>query len=230
MPSRDVDPAARRLRRQERKAEAADREPMGGRRAYLAAQEVLVQGLDLWKTADNKARLALMLLGPLNVILVFLLSHREIFIDLSPRERAWILTGLIAYAGMAMAMFLLAIGTLQPEQAAPVIREAPRGRRHAPLGIRHYEDVLAWNLDDYQRAWRLVTREQLVEEVAEQAYAVAEANRRKSQTLARLFHGLRWMTALAVLLLSVIGIGLALEHHTEPLALPLEVPRAAHGS
>lgn len=221
MPQRDVDPAGRRLRRKERKDASADRKPLGGRRGYLAAQEVLEQGLDLWKTADNKARLALMLLGPLNVILVLLLSQREIFLDLSPRERTWILAGLIAYAGMAMAMFLLAIGTLRPEDAAPVIGEAPRGQRHAPLGIRHYEDVLGWDLDDYQRAWRLVTREQLVEEVAEQAYAVAESNRRKSRTLGRLFRGLRWMTALAVLLLSAIAIGLAIEHHDgQPLPLP----------
>jgi hypothetical protein len=184
------------------------------------AQEALKHGFDLWKMADNQARLALMLLGPLNVILVILVSHREIFADLSARERAWIMAGLVAYAGLAMAMFLLAIGTLRPERADPVIGEAAWGRPHAPLGIRHHEDVLAWDLDDYQRAWRLVTREQLVEEVAEQAHAVATANRRKFLALHRLFRGLQWMTALAVLLLAVIAVGLLIEHHGEDLGLP----------
>ena len=228
---RDVDFADRRERRKERKREADDREPMSGRQAYRAAQEVLEQGLDLWKMADNKARLALMLLGPLNLVLVLLLANRDLFLDLSPRERFWIVTGIVTYAGLAMAMFLLAIGTLRPERAAPVIGEAFRGRRHAPLGIRHYEDVLGWELDDYQRAWRLVTREQLVQEVAEQAHVVAEANRRKFRTLYHLFRGLQWMTALALLLLLAIAIGLMIEHDGDVPAphVELEMP-AAHGS
>jgi hypothetical protein len=226
---RDVEPAARRLRRKERKRIAADQERIAGRRAYRAAQEVLDQGMHLWKMADNKARFALMLLGPLNVILLVLLSHRDIFFDLSPRERAWILVGLVAYAGLAMIMFLLAIGTLRPEVAAPVIGAAALGRRHAPLGIRHYEDVLLWDLDDYQRAWRRVTREQLVEEVAEQAHAVAKANRRKFRTLYYLFFGLQGMTALALLLLFAIAVGLLLEHHGQTLLPRVELRTRAQG-
>src|SRR4051812_14011280 len=101
---------SRRLRR-ERKRDAADREPMSRRRAYRTAQEILEHGLDLWKQADNKARLALMLLGPLNVVLLTLLSHGELFVDLSPLERFWILTGIIVYTGLAMTMFILAIHT-----------------------------------------------------------------------------------------------------------------------
>jgi hypothetical protein len=224
VPRSDVHPAARRLRRKERKRDSAGEEPLNRRRAYRVAQEALKHGFDLWKMADNRARLALMLLGPLNIILVMLVSHRELFVDLSARERFWIMTGLVTYTGLAMTMFLLAIGTLRPERASPVILESPRGRRHAPLGIRHYEDVLGWSLEDYQRAWRLVTREQLVEEVAEQAYAVAVANSRKERSLHGLFRGLQWMTALAVLLLAVIAIGLLIEHHDQQLEEELMHP------
>jgi hypothetical protein len=243
-----VQPAGRRLRRKERKKAAAAQEPMSGRQAYRAAQEVLEQGLDLWKMADHKARLALMLLAPLILILLLLLLNQGVFADLSPRERYWILTGIFVYAGLVVVMVLLAIGTLRPERAAPVIGEAAHGLRHAPLGIRHYEDILGWDLDDYQRAWRRVTREQLVEEVAEQAHVVAKANRRKFRTLHYLFRGLQGMTALALLLLLAIVVGLLLEHHGEVLRLPhgelrmparglasvaaADVPRApaAHGS
>jgi pycsar effector protein len=246
---RDARPAGRRQRRKERNRMATEQEPLGGRQAYRAAQEVLVQGLDLWKMADNKARLSLLLLGPLNLILVLLLANRDVLLDLSFQERSWIMAGLVAYAALAMVMFLLAIGTLRPEKAAPVIGEATRERRHAPLGIRHYEDVLTWDLDDYQRAWRLVTREQLVEEVAEQAHAVAQANRRKFRTLYYLFRGLQGMTALALLLLLGIAAGLFLEgqvgtirlkHGVElrvpahrlskPPAAGLPQARAPHGS
>jgi hypothetical protein len=210
----------RRSRRKEKRRQEAQQGPMGRRRAYRAAQEVLEQGFDLWKIADNKARLALMLLGPLNVVLLLLLANPAVFLDLSPRERAWILTGIVAYAVLAMAMFLLAIGTLRPEVSEPVVPATAHGRRDDALGIRHYEDVLGWSVDDYQRAWRLVTREQLVAEVAQQAHAVAEANRRKFRALHRLFRGLKWMTGLAVLLLLAIGAGLAIEHHGDTSHLP----------
>ena len=69
--------AAARRRRREMKRQAAERVPLAGRRAYRAAQEVLAQGLKLWKTADNKTRLALMLLGPLNLLLLALLANRR---------------------------------------------------------------------------------------------------------------------------------------------------------
>jgi len=72
----------------------------------------------------------------------------------------------------------------------------------------------------------MVTREQLVEEVAEQAHAVAVANRRKALALHRLFRGLQGMTALAVLLLAVIAIGLLIEHHDNALAWPQAAPAA----
>jgi hypothetical protein len=218
--SREARSDERRLRRRERKrSDAGAGEALDGRRAYVAAQAVLEQGLDLWKMADNKARLALMLLGPLNVVLLILLSNREVFADLPPRETTWILIGLFAYVGLGMTMFMLAIGTLRPEEAAPIIGEAPRGGRHAPLGIRHYEDVLAWELDDYQRAWRSVSREQLVEEVAEQAHAVAKANRRKFRALYFLFRGLQGMTALALLLVFSIALGLYLDGQIPALRL-----------
>jgi hypothetical protein len=81
------------------KRQAAERIPLAGRRAYRAAQEVLAQGLKLWKTADNKTRLALMLLGPLNLLLLALLSNPEIFAALPSPERVPIVIGVITYAG-----------------------------------------------------------------------------------------------------------------------------------
>src|SRR4029079_110514 len=98
---------------------APGREPLSARRAYRAAQEVLAQGLKLWKTADNKTRLALMLLGPLNLLLLALISNDEIFAALPPPGRVPIMIGVIASAGLVMTVFLLAIGTLRPEEAEP---------------------------------------------------------------------------------------------------------------
>ena len=91
---RDVGAAGRR-RRKEMKRLAAEREPLSARRAYRAAQEVLAQGLKLWKTADNKTRLALMLLGPLNLLLLVLIANEEIFAAIPPRERVPIVVGVV---------------------------------------------------------------------------------------------------------------------------------------
>ena len=212
--------AAGRRRRREMKRQAAEREPLAGRRAYRAAEEVLAQGLKLWKTADNKTRLALMLLGPLNLLLLALLSNDEIFAVIPSPERVPIVIGVIVYAGLVMTVFLLAIGTLRPEEAEPAIAHGRRaGDAKPPIGIRHYEDVLRWDLGEYQRAWQRVTRVQLVEEMAEQAHGVAEANQRKFRTLYYLYLGLQVMTALAVALIVGIAGTLMLKGEAERIKL-----------
>jgi hypothetical protein len=209
-----------RRRRKEIKRLAAQRVPLSGRRGYRAAQEVLAQGLKLWKTADNKTWMALTLLGPLNLLLLVLIANDEIFAAIPPRERVPIVIGVVVYAGLVLTMFLLAIGTLRPEEAEPAIAHGRRaGDTNPPIGIRHYEDVLRWDLDDYQRAWQRVTGAQLVDEMAEQAHGVAEANRRKFRTLALLFLGLQAMTALAVVLVVGIGAVLMLEGQSERIKL-----------
>src|SRR5258707_7872903 len=209
-----------RRRRKEIKRLAAQRVPLSGRRGYRAAQEVLAQGLKLWKTADNKTRLALMLLGPLNLLLLALISNEEIFAAIPARERVPIVMGVVVYAGLVLTTFLLAIGTLRPEEAEPAIAHGRRaGDTNPPIGIRHYEDVLRWDLNDYQRAWQRVTRAQLVDEMAEQAHGVAGGNRRKFSTLAYLFLGLQAMTALAVVLVVGIGAVLMLEGQSEKIKL-----------
>lgn len=215
----DLDPAGRRHRRKEQKNVADPRPPMARRRAYQAAQEVLEQGLDLWKMADRKARLALMLLGPLNIVLLILLSNYAIFDAIPRRERVIILIGIAVYFALATTMCLLVIGALRPEQADPVTGAPSRRSDATSLGIRHYEDILKWDVEAYQRAWRTVTREQLVAEVAEQAHAVAVANRRKFRSLHYLFRGLQGMTALALLLLLATMATLVFEGQAEKIRL-----------
>ena len=212
--------AAGRRRRKEMKRQAEEREPLSSRRAYRAAEAVLAQGLKLWKTADNKTRLALMLLGPLNLLLLGLLANPEIFAALPSPERLPIVIGVIAYAGLVMTVFLLAIGTLRPEEAElPIAHGRRAGDAKPPIGIRHYEDVLRWDLGEYQRAWQRVTRVQLVDEMAEQAHGVAEANRRKFRTLYYLYLGLQVMTALAVALIVGIAGTLMLKGQSERIKL-----------
>jgi hypothetical protein len=212
--------AAGRRRRKEMKRQAEEREPLSSRRAYRAAEEVLAQGLKLWKTADNKTRLALMLLGPLNLLLLALIANDEIFAAIPSPERVPIVIGVIVYAGLVLTVFLLAIGTLRPEEAEPAIAHGRRaGDAKPPVGIRHYEDILRWDLGEYQRAWQRVTGVQLVEEMAEQAHGVAEANRRKFRTLYYLYLGLQVMTALAVALIVGIAGTLMLKGQSERIKL-----------
>jgi calcineurin-like phosphoesterase family protein len=227
--------AGRRLRRKERKRLAAERAPMPRRRAYRAAHEVLEQGMDLWKMADNKTRLALMLLGPLNVILLAALANSEIFEAIPGRGRLAIVLGVFVYAVLAMSMFLLAILTLRPErdEEAPVGPPLP-DHPEAPLGIRNYEDILRRDLPSYQQAWQAVTREQLVAEVVEQAHVVAGANRRKFRSLYLLFRGLQGITALALILLVATAATILLEGQSEEIRLKhgvkVKIPALLHPS
>ncbi|HUG54293.1 MAG TPA: hypothetical protein VMR21_11860 [Vicinamibacteria bacterium] len=197
-------------RRNERKRRRADDGPLARRRAYRAAREVLEQGLVLWKIADRKARVAVMLLVPLIVVLVLLLAQPGLFEPIPVRLRIGVVMAVILYTGLAVAMFHLAIGALRPEGGAPVSRARSEPGPDRPLGIRHFDDILRHDLEDYRRAWREVRIGQLVAEVAEQSHAVAFSNRRKYRTLYRLFRGLEAMTALAVLLLLATGMAVYL--------------------
>jgi len=230
---RDVRTAGPRLRRKERKRLEVEGQPLPGRRAYRAAQAVLDQGMHLWKTADYKAWLALTLLGPLNALLLVLLANMEIFDAIPPRERVAIIVGVVVYTGTAMAMFMLAIVTMRPEETKALFTE-PRGDdRDAPLGVRHYEDILRQDVEVYTQAWQRVTRAQLVAEVAEQAHAVAEANRRKFRALYHIFRGLQGMFYLAIVLMVLIVGSLVLEGDSEKIRLKhgkLTLPAIIHPS
>jgi hypothetical protein len=231
---RDAKTTGQRLRRKDRKRLEVESRPLPRRRAYRAAQEVLEQGIHLWKMADNKTRLALMLLGPLNALLLALLANTEIFDPIPQRERMAIMVGVVIYTILAMAMFGLAIVTLRPEETKPLFTPPQEGDHDSPLGIRHHEDILRQDIEGYTRAWQKVTRAQLVAEIAEQAHAVAEANQRKFRTLYYLFQGLRGMFALAVVLMVLIGGALLLRGDSEQIRLKhgvkLTIPAIIHPS
>jgi hypothetical protein len=231
---RDDKTTGQRLRRKDRKRLEVESQPLPRRRAYRAAQEVLDQGIHLWKMADNKTRLALMLLGPLNALLLALLANTEIFDVLPQRERIAIIVGMVLYTGLGMTMFMLAIVTLRPEETKALFTPPQEGDHDSPLGIRHHEDILRQDIEGYARAWQRVTRAQLVAEVAEQAHAVAEANRRKFRSLYRIFQGLQGMFALAVVMMVFIGGALLLQGDSDKIRLKhgvkLTIPAIIHPS
>src|SRR5438552_5739856 len=228
-----TDLTGRRLRRKERKRLAAEHSPLPWRRAYRAAEEVLDQGMHLWKVVDNKTWVALTLLGPLNAVLVGLIANSEIFEVIPERERLAVLVGVVVYSLLVLAMFLLAITTFHPERPKPELPPPPPGDLDAPMGIRYYEDIVRRDLDDYQLAWQTVRRGQLVAEVAEQAHVVAVANRRKFRSLYRLFRGLQGLTALALVILGSIGWAVLFEGQSEQIRLKhgkLTIPALVHPS
>src|ERR1700730_5377226 len=139
---RDVKTTGQRLRRKDRKRLEVESQPLPRRRAYRAAQEGLDQGMHLWKMADNKTRLALMLLGPLNALLLALLANTEIFDAIPQRERVAIIVGVVIYTILAMAMFGLAIVTLRPEETKALFTPPHEGDHDSPRGVRYYEDIL----------------------------------------------------------------------------------------
>jgi hypothetical protein len=135
---------------------------------------------------------------------------------------------------MAMAMFFLAIVTMRPEETKVLFAEPRPGDRNAPLGVRHFEDILRQDIQDYTRTWQRVTRGQLVAEVAEQAHAVAEANQRKFAALYHIFRGLQVMFFLAIVLMVAIAASLLLEGESESIRLKhgvkLKIPALVHPS
>jgi hypothetical protein len=198
-----------------------ERRPLRALRRYRALRDVIEQGRHLWKTSDNKARLAIMLLGPVNGVLLGALANPQLFQALPPLARVPIMAAVVSMGVVAVALMLLAIQTLQPYDL-PRIAD-PEASRHpdAALGLRAPEDVAGRPLAQYRGAWARVWPSHLHAEMAAQAHAIAQVNQRKFAALARLYRGLQILTLSAVILGSVASVIAVLSPHDEPV-----LPRA----
>jgi uncharacterized protein YjiK len=114
------------------------------------------------------------------------------------------------YALVALFFFLQAIETLRPRAAKPNVHyPGSAGREDFALGLRFYLDVLSRDVKAYRSAWREVHLGQLNAEVAMQVYVLARINQAKYRALERLYAGLRILTAMAALLVMLIGASAA---------------------
>lgn len=204
----DADDEAKK-RRKEQKLRDQLEAPLDPFTRYKALTDAFKAEQDLVELADKKARFALVIMGALNAAVLLVVTRGPLEETLRAGVLGLSFAALMTvYAGCALYFFLLAIETLRPRSGPPIgpPGEIEPGRS---AGVRFNQAIIARSLDDYQAAWSALRIDNLNVELAAQVHVVAGINVRKYQVLARLYRGLKFMTALvAVLLLDLAAAAL----------------------
>ena len=198
-----------------RKAMEGGKQPLAAWERYRALGDAFDMEQDLVDLADHKARFALIIMGALNTVTLFIGTRSEAVALAPPALRPWVTIYAGAYALVALYFFVQAIESLRPRAAkARLPYPGLDGREDHPLGVRFYEDILARDVAAYREAWHRIRLGQLNAEVAQQVHLIAQINKRKYAALAQLYAGLKVMTLLAALLVtSLAGMAIARERN-----------------
>jgi uncharacterized protein YjiK len=201
---------ADKLRKQEDKRLRDAHRPLTSWERYRALRDAFDEGLELVDLADHKARFAFVIMGALNVVLLFVASRSQVVDNIPDAAWPWLGGYLALYGLVGVYFFLQAIESLRPRSIRPSVPQTEEfGIEDYPIGVRFFHDVLDRDVVSHLRAWRHIRMGQLNAEVARQAYALAAINKQKYRALNRLYLGLKVMTLLAAGLLVVIEIALA---------------------
>jgi hypothetical protein len=175
---------------------------------YRALRDALDEGLELVNLADHKARFAFVIVGALNVALLFAVSRSEILEPIPEALRPWLGAYLALYAVVGVYFFLQAIEALRPRSVRPVVRaDHDFAAEEQPIGVRYFHDVLERDVGSHIKAWREIRVSQLNAELARQSWALSRINQLKYRALNRLYRGLKIMTFLGAGLLAAVGFG-----------------------
>ena len=200
---------AGKLSKKERRLLKDAHRPLDSWERYRALTDVLDEANDLVDLADHKARFALVIMAALNVLLFFAATRTDLVKELPGWAHVWLAAFLIIYVLLALYFFVQAIESLRPRQAQPqVSNPSDLGLDEHPLGLRFYEDILSRDLEDYRRTWRDLRIGQLNNEMAVQAHALAQINHAKYGALRRLYMGLKVLTVMAVVLVTLAGLAI----------------------
>jgi uncharacterized protein YjiK len=212
-----ADREAEKQRKKERKHAADAQRTLDSWERYRALVDALDEGHQLLEIADRKARFALVIMGALNVLTFLLATRTELIEFVPPSWRFGLAIYLAGYALVAVYFFLQAIEALRPRRFNPHLEyPGTAGPEHFPMGLRYYEDVVARDLEAHRRAWREVRFGQLNAELSVQTHIMARTNQDKYKALRRLYAGLRVMTLLTAVLITVIAFA-ALATGQEPV-------------
>ncbi len=188
----------------------AERQPKSFER-FRILTEVVDQGRRLVELSDQKAHMALVVMGVLNTG-VFILVPRGTGVDrLPPAVKPWLIGLLLVYAVLSFLFVIHAIDCLRPRRLHHgarldgTLRAADPKRHHGPLGLLYWETIARHDLETYGRAWSSVRMDQLSAELVMLAHHLSALITRKYDALGRLYWGLATMVGLAALLLALYG-------------------------
>ena len=206
----------RKHRKKEEKALAKERRPLGGRDRLRVLTDLVGEERKLVETADHKARFAFVIMGAVNLTLLVFGTREQVIASIPASAKPWLTALLVPYGVLTFSFCLWAIEVLRPHVGEYVseLAEARRqgqapgrpGLEDASLGLFHWNDILRKDLEEYQRLWSEVRVGQVNAELSALAHALAHVNDAQYKALHRLYRGLQLLTALAAIVMGLLGV------------------------
>lgn len=197
------DKEAKKLRKLD--AERGVPEPSFRYRALVNAVEMTQ---DLIELADKKARFALVIISVLNAVaLVMFVRGGDTII---PRAGVWgtvVQAEVIVYVAITIYYIFQAVEALRPRGTGTPTDTLPA--QVVPgqsMRVLFHGDIVRRDRAEYRRLWEELRIDNLNTELTDQLHILSGINQDKYAALARLYQGVRLMTALLTLTLATVGL------------------------
>ncbi len=177
------------------------------RERYRALTDLLDLYNDISEMADKKTRFALVILGAVNAVNLFLVARPEIVLGSKQANPAWMGAYLTAYIILSLYIFVQAIGALKPRVTSLMKRIGdtdPTG--HKLLGLRFLTNIKEAGVGAYYEKWREANWGDINREVALGVKVVAEVVTDKYAAIHRMYTGLLVLVCLSATLIFILGI------------------------
>ena len=175
---------------------------------YRALQNAVEMTQDLIELADRKARFALVIISVLNAVALVLFARSGD--TLIPRTGLWgivVQVEVVVYVAITIHYIFQAIEALRPRGTrAPTDTLPSQVVPGQSMRMLFHGDIARRDRAEYRRLWDELRMDNLTAELADQLHILSGINQDKYAALARLYHGVRVMTALLTLTLLTVAL------------------------
>ena len=175
---------------------------------YRALQNAVEMTQDLIELADKKARFALVIISVLNAValVVFVRAGDGVI----PRTGTWgtvVQAEVIVYVAITIYYIFQAVEALRPRGTrAPTDTLPSQVAPGESMRVLFHGDIVRRDRAEYRRLWEELRMDNLTAELTDQLHILSGINQDKYAALARLYQGVRLMTALLTITLVTVAL------------------------
>ena len=175
---------------------------------YRALQNAVEMTQDLIELADKKARFALVIISVLNAValVVFVRAGDGVI----PRTGTWgtvVQAEVIVYVAITIYYIFQAVEALRPRGTrAPTDTLPSQVAPGESMRVLFHGDIVRRERAEYRRLWEELRMDNLTAELTDQLHILSGINQDKYAALARLYQGVRLMTALLTITLVTVAL------------------------
>lgn len=169
---------------------------------YRVLFDLVRMNNDISEMADKKTRFALVILGAVNAVNLFVVARPEIVMGSKSTPGGWMGVYLTSYIILSLYIFIQSIGALKPRISTLLTKI---GASENMTGLRFVSTTIESEFERYYELWRSAPYANINRELALSAKMVAEVIASKYKALHRMYTGLLILVFMTAGLIAVLG-------------------------